>query len=49
MMGTSLLNIPWAIERAGFIPGILLLSSMAFLSFYTAFRILQVFEAHGKK
>jgi sodium-coupled neutral amino acid transporter 9 len=48
MMGTSLLSMPWAIERAGVIPGVTLLLFMALLSFYTAYRILEVFEAHGK-
>ena len=48
MMGTSLLSMPWAMERAGMIPAIVLLLGATLLSFYTAYRILEVFEAHRK-
>jgi len=37
-----------ALEHAGVIPGVLLLILMSSLSFYTAYRILQVFEAYRK-
>jgi len=37
MMGTSLLSMPWAMERAGIIPALLLLIGMAGISFYTAY------------
>ncbi|KAL4236476.1 hypothetical protein ACF0H5_004862 [Mactra antiquata] len=40
MMGTSLLSMPWAINQAGFICGILLLIGMAGLMLYTSYRIL---------
>jgi len=46
MMGTSLLSMPWALEKAGVIPGIFLLCLMSGISYYTAYRILEVFEAH---
>jgi len=47
MMGTSLLSMPWAMERAGILPAVILLTSVAAISFYTAYRMLQVFEANG--
>jgi amino acid permease len=39
--------MPWAMERAGIIPAISLLLGMAAISFYTAYRILDVFENNG--
>ncbi|XP_021950182.1 sodium-coupled neutral amino acid transporter 9 homolog isoform X1 [Folsomia candida] len=44
MTGTSMLSMPWAMERAGLIPAVVLLIGMAAISFYTAYRILEVFE-----
>lgn len=34
-------------ERAGLIPAVVLLIGMAAISFYTAYRILEVFENNG--
>jgi sodium-coupled neutral amino acid transporter 9 len=47
MTGTSLLSMPWAIDRAGLIPAVILLMGMAAISFYTAYRILEVYENNG--
>lgn len=47
MMGTSLLSMPWAMERAGAIPAVVLLTAVAAISFYTAYRTLEVFENNG--
>lgn len=47
MMGTSLLSMPWAMERAGAVPAVVLLTAVAGISFYTAYRTLEVFEANG--
>ena len=44
MMGTSLLSMPWAINQAGFVTGILLLLAMAGLMLYTSYRILKSVE-----
>lgn len=48
MCGSSLLSMPWAMERAGLIPAVILLVGMAAISFYTAYRILEVYENNGK-
>jgi len=48
MMGTSLLSMPWAMENAGAIPAVVLLTAVAGISFYTAYRILEVYESNGK-
>lgn len=40
--------MPWAMERAGLIPSVLLLIGMAAISFYTAYRILEVYENNGE-
>lgn len=42
MMGTSLLSIPWTIEKAGFACALILMVLMAGLCFYTAYRILNM-------
>ena len=44
MMGTSLLSMPWAINQAGFVNGIVLLLAMAALMLYTSYRILKSVE-----
>ncbi|KAI0230445.1 Sodium-coupled neutral amino acid transporter 9 [Lamellibrachia satsuma] len=41
MVGTSLLSMPWAIERCGFASGIVILFVMFSLTLYTAYRVLQ--------
>lgn len=48
MMGTSLLSMPWAMESAGAIPAVVLLTVVAGISFYTAYRVLEVFENNGE-
>ncbi|CAE1321854.1 SLC38A9 [Acanthosepion pharaonis] len=40
MMGTALLSMPWAIRKAGFANGVTLLILIAFLMFYSAYRIM---------
>ncbi|XP_023225262.1 sodium-coupled neutral amino acid transporter 9 homolog [Centruroides sculpturatus] len=42
MMGTSLLSIPWTIQKAGFACAVALMVLMACLCFYTAYRILNM-------
>uniref|UniRef100_A0A1I7XDH0 Mannosyl-oligosaccharide glucosidase n=1 Tax=Heterorhabditis bacteriophora TaxID=37862 RepID=A0A1I7XDH0_HETBA len=39
MMGTSLLAMPWALQQAGLIWGLILMMSLAFLSVYTAYLV----------
>ncbi|CAG7728087.1 unnamed protein product [Allacma fusca] len=46
MMGTSLLSMPWALEKSGVIPGVVLICAMAGVCFYTAYRMLETYEAH---
>ncbi|XP_033637139.1 sodium-coupled neutral amino acid transporter 9-like isoform X2 [Asterias rubens] len=41
MMGTSLLSMPWAIQQAGFVMGLVLLIGMAGLTLYTCYRVVQ--------
>ncbi|CAJ0959259.1 unnamed protein product, partial [Mesorhabditis belari] len=41
MMGTSLLAMPWAMQQAGLALGIFLMISIAGLSLYTAYRVVQ--------
>ena len=48
MMGTSLLSMPWAIERAGVVAGLLLILFMAAVCLYTAYRNLQVYSVYGR-
>lgn len=48
MMGTSLLSMPWALEQAGLVMGLLMMALVASLCLYTAYRILQVYDIHSK-
>lgn len=48
IMGTSLLAMPWSVERAGLVMGLLLMFFIAGLCLYTANRILKVQVLHGK-
>jgi sodium-coupled neutral amino acid transporter 9 len=41
MMGTSLLSMPWALEQAGVVFGMILLLGMGALACYTAYRVVQ--------
>ncbi|ESN93538.1 hypothetical protein HELRODRAFT_88518, partial [Helobdella robusta] len=41
MMGTSILSIPWGIDKSGFVFGIILLVVMAGLTLYTAYLIVK--------
>lgn len=41
MVGASLLSLPWALEQAGFILGLIFMFTMAFICFYTAYRVLE--------
>lgn len=41
MMGTSILTMPWAIQQAGFALGIFLITFVAFVMCYLAYRILK--------
>ncbi|BHF81788.1 hypothetical protein SprV_0802492200 [Sparganum proliferum] len=41
MMGTSILTMPWAIQQAGFALGIFLITLVAFVMCYLAYRILK--------
>lgn len=47
-MGTSLLAMPWSVERAGLAMGLLLMFVIAALCLYTSNRILTVQVLHGK-
>lgn len=47
IMGTSLLAIPWGLERAGLGGGLLLMLAMAGLCLYTTWRLLSVHRLHG--
>lgn len=47
-MGTSLLAMPWSVERAGLLMGLLLMFVIAGLCLYTSNRILKVQVLHGK-
>ena len=47
-MGTSLLSMPWAIERAGFALGICLLILMALLALYTSYLVMKSIDTIGK-
>lgn len=48
MVGTSLLTMPWGIERAGFGMGIFLVIAMAALCCYTAYCNVSTQAAYGK-
>ncbi|XP_034232968.1 sodium-coupled neutral amino acid transporter 9 homolog isoform X2 [Thrips palmi] len=47
IMGTSLLAIPWGLERAGLGGGLLLVLGMGALCLYTTWRLLSVHRLHG--
>ncbi|KAL4119769.1 hypothetical protein QTP88_012544 [Uroleucon formosanum] len=47
IMGTSLLAMPWSVERAGLVMGLLLMFVIAALCLYTSNRILRVQVLHG--
>ncbi|KAF5287628.1 hypothetical protein FQA39_LY15831 [Lamprigera yunnana] len=47
IMGTSLLAMPWGMERAGLFPGIFLNITVAGLCLYTCYLILRINEDHG--
>ncbi|XP_031330610.1 sodium-coupled neutral amino acid transporter 9 homolog [Photinus pyralis] len=47
IMGTSLLAMPWGMERAGLFPGILVNIVVAALCLYTCYLILRINEDHG--
>lgn len=49
IMGTSLLAMPWSIERAGLVMGLILMFVITGLSLYTSNRILRVQVLHGIK
>jgi len=48
MMGTSLLSMPWALQQSGLLAGVLMMSVVAGLCLYTAYRILQVYSVHSR-
>lgn len=41
MLGTALLSMPWALQQAGFVLGLLILIVMAAIAFYTAYRVVE--------
>ncbi|KAF5271987.1 hypothetical protein FQR65_LT17489 [Abscondita terminalis] len=47
IMGTSLLAMPWGMERAGLFPGILVNVLVAALCLYTCYLMLRINEDHG--
>ncbi|XP_076174176.1 neutral amino acid transporter 9 [Ptiloglossa arizonensis] len=47
ILGSSLLTIPWGIEMAGFLPGIILILIMSGLCLYTAYCLLLVHKYNG--
>lgn len=49
MMGTSLLAMPWAIHQSGFGLGVFLMIFMAFVAFYTAYRVIQSPQNLGRR
>lgn len=48
MMGTSLLSMPWALEQAGLVLGIVLILGMGALAAYTAYRVVQSPDGLGE-
>lgn len=42
MMGTSILSMPWALEKAGFACGLCIMVVLAGICLYTAYRVIQV-------
>ncbi|XP_050423170.1 sodium-coupled neutral amino acid transporter 9-like isoform X2 [Adelges cooleyi] len=49
IMGTSLLAMPWSVERAGLVMGLILMFAIAGLCLYTSNRILSVQVLHGNE
>nr|CAD7607128.1 unnamed protein product [Timema genevievae] len=49
IMGSSLLVMPWGLEKAGLLTGMFLNVTMGGLCLYTTYRILQVHQLHGEK
>ncbi|KAF4526206.1 hypothetical protein B566_EDAN001890 [Ephemera danica] len=47
IMGSSLLSMPWGVERAGLGGGLLLMIGMSSLCLYTSWRLLRVNAKHG--
>ena len=47
-MGSSLLTMPWGMENAGLLMGIITIVVMGGLCLYTTHKILQVQMQHGK-
>ena len=47
MMGTSLLSMPWALEQAGLVMGLVCMAIISALCLYTAYRILQVYNIYS--
>ncbi|XP_066996721.1 neutral amino acid transporter 9 [Anabrus simplex] len=49
IMGSSLLAMPWGLERAGFFTGIMIMILMGGLCLYTTYLLLQVQKRHGSQ
>lgn len=47
-MGSGLLAMPWGVEKAGLIPGLILMILVSFLCLYTAYLLLKVNAKQGK-
>nr|CAD7576014.1 unnamed protein product [Timema californicum] len=47
IMGSSLLVMPWGLEKAGLLTGMFLNVAMGGLCLYTTYRILQIHQLHG--
>merc|ERR1719209_1185018 len=48
MMGTSFLSMPWALEQAGLVMGLLMMVLISGMCLYTAYRIIQVYTIHSR-
>lgn len=48
-MGTGLLAMPWGIEKAGLIPGIVLMILVSLICLYTSYLLLNVNAKQGKE
>lgn len=48
MVGTSLLAMPWGMERAGLAMGVLLVAGMGTLCWYTSLCVVKAQAAHGE-
>lgn len=46
-MGSSLLAMAWGLEKAGFVPGIVLILAVGAICLYTSYVILKINERHG--